>query len=564
MIWETLISFDGWTALSWGIIHSLWIGLVVLGLALIGQIWWSGQPKRLSALHSTLLLMLAGSTLATMIGYGWEIQENATLLHTSEKEVLLSASATATDVPVTGFWNRVEIWVQHHQVWIGLSYLFGAFVFMGRALIGYWHTRQLRKAPHLSDQHPMYRQMCSVASKMGITQSIRLIESTALSVPATVGHWQPFIFLPVGLTATLSVREVEAILAHELAHIARHDYLWQWFHQAARTLLFYHPVTYLLLREIDLYREAAADDLATQITQDKTALATALAQVSSSHLVAPTSAVALGDNHKPLLRRIQRLLGHSSSLKTNTMNRSSILLSALLLAGIFVLAAATQTKTPPNLIPASLVVVDTPPPTPPTPPSPPPPPLPPVPSDLDMPQTPVLPTPPAMPADRGDDSMEKWGDAMEEWGEQVGELMEAWGESFGESFQQMEGQWDEDYVEQMRAFGEEMRQWAELYRDEFARNMRHMDREIRILEKEIIEKPDAHQKDAMADQLSTSLQQDGLWQKGESLALELDTETMNVNGVQQSAELHKKYLALVEKIHGQPIAGDFAIHILLD
>lgn len=562
MSWDTLIGFQGWTAISWGIIHSLWMGLLVLGLALAGQALWADRPKRLDKLYNFLLLMLAGSTLAIMIGYGWESHENATLFPSGKKEVMLPASATAIDLPVVSYWASIETWVQRHQLWIGLGYLLGAFVLMCRTLVGYWHSRSLKKAPRLPSEHPVYQPLLSLAHKMKVHKSIQVVETTALSVPATMGHWQPFIFLPAGLSATLSVRELEAILAHELAHIARHDYLWQWMQQWAQTLLFYHPVVHWLIAEIDMCREAACDDLATAATGDKTALAKALAQVSTFPMLKQEPLLALGRKRQLLLMRVKRLLGQSTSLKTNTMNRSSIVLSALLVAGVILLAAVPKAKT---VLPVpyltSTVTVDTPPPTPPTPP---PPPLPPVPNNLDIPPTPALPPPPAMPNDRSEEAMEVWGDAMEEWGEQVGELMEEWGESFGESFEQMEEEWDEDYAEQMRAFGEEMRQWAEAYQGDFSRSMRDMEREIRIMEREIREEQKAARKDKMASQLKAALKQDGLWQEGEPLDLHLDTTTMRVNGEAQSADMHEKYVALLEKIHGQSLNGDFDIHIVLD
>ena len=562
MSWEQLIAFQGWSAISWGIIHSLWLGLIVFGVALVAQSLWPDRPRRLGFLYNVLLLTLAGSTVAIMIGYGWENHENAISLPSIEQGALLSASSPTPETPIVTLSEKIDNWVHRHQVWIGIGYLLGALFYMGSILFGYWRINKLKQAPTLSHDHLLYQCMQSIADKMGITKPVRLVETSALTVPATLGHWRPFIFLPEGLSATLSVRELEAILAHELAHIARHDYLSYWLQQWGRTLLFYHPVVHWLMAEIDTCREAACDDLATAATGDKAALANALAQVSSYSMHSAEPLLALGRKRQPLLLRVKRLLGHSTSLKTNTMNRSSIVIAALLLAGIIMLAAAPQAKTVlPVPFLTSAVTVDTPPPAPPTPP---PPPLPPVPENLDLPQTPVLPPPPAMPADRSEATMEAWGDAMEEWGEQVGELMEEWGESFGESFAQMEAEWDEDYAEQMRAFGEEMRQWAEAYQGDFARSMRDMEREIRIMEREIREEQKADHEDKMATQLKAALKQDGLWQEGEPLDLHLDATTMRVNGEAQSADMHEKYVALLEQIHGQSLNGEFDIHIVLD
>jgi len=51
------------------------------------------------------------------------------------------------------------------------------------------------------------------------------LQSTLVRVPLVVGHLRPAILLPVSIVSGLAAAHLEAILAHELAHIRRHDYL---------------------------------------------------------------------------------------------------------------------------------------------------------------------------------------------------------------------------------------------------------------------------------------------------------------------------------------------------
>ena len=62
-------------------------------------------------------------------------------------------------------------------------------------------------------------------SKNGHPQKSSIIGKRAGNVTLVVGHLKPVIFFPMGAINRLSPEEVEAILAHELAHIMRHDYL---------------------------------------------------------------------------------------------------------------------------------------------------------------------------------------------------------------------------------------------------------------------------------------------------------------------------------------------------
>jgi len=60
----------------------------------------------------------------------------------------------------------------------------------------------------------------------------------------------------------LTPHQLEAILAHELAHIRRYDYLFNLFHKAAEILLFYHPAVWWISHRIRLERERCCDKLA--------------------------------------------------------------------------------------------------------------------------------------------------------------------------------------------------------------------------------------------------------------------------------------------------------------
>src|ERR687891_1536007 len=77
----------------------------------------------------------------------------------------------------------------------------------------------------------------------------------------------------------LSAQQLEAILAHELAHIRRHDYLVNLLQTLVETLLFYHPAVWWLSRRIRLEREHCCDDLAVSLCGDPYTYASALADL---------------------------------------------------------------------------------------------------------------------------------------------------------------------------------------------------------------------------------------------------------------------------------------------
>ena len=77
-----------------------------------------------------------------------------------------------------------------------------------------------------------------------------------------VGWLRPVILLPASALTGLAPSQLEAVIAHELAHIRRHDYLVNLFQTTVETLLFYHPASWWISRQIRAEREHCCDDVA--------------------------------------------------------------------------------------------------------------------------------------------------------------------------------------------------------------------------------------------------------------------------------------------------------------
>ena len=89
----------------------------------------------------------------------------------------------------------------------------------------------------------------------GRDEETLVVESALVDVPTVVGCLRPVILLPVAALANLQPSHIEAILAHELAHIRRHDYIVNLLQTVAETVLFYHPGVWWLSARIREERE---------------------------------------------------------------------------------------------------------------------------------------------------------------------------------------------------------------------------------------------------------------------------------------------------------------------
>ena len=149
-------------------------------------------------------------------------------------------------------------------------------------------------------------------SRAGCTSRARsrLLESALVDVPTVIGWMKPVILLPASALAGLSPAQLEAILAHELAHIRRHDYLVNLLQTLVETLLFYHPAVWWLSRRIRIERENCCDDLAVSLCGDPVAYAQALADLEE--LRGRGGQLVMAANGGSLVHRVRRLLGAPS------------------------------------------------------------------------------------------------------------------------------------------------------------------------------------------------------------------------------------------------------------
>jgi len=145
-----------------------------------------------------------------------------------------------------------------------------------------------------------------LARRLHIARRVTLLESGRVDVPTVIGWIRPVILLPASALSGLAPHQLEAILAHELAHVRRHDYVVNLLQTLVETVLFYHPAVWWLSRRIRLERENCCDDLAVNLCGDPFVYAQALADLEERR-GGPT--LALAATGGSLLQRVRRLVG---------------------------------------------------------------------------------------------------------------------------------------------------------------------------------------------------------------------------------------------------------------
>jgi beta-lactamase regulating signal transducer with metallopeptidase domain len=310
-------------ALAWALVHFLWQGAAIGLASFIAFRLVRSASLRYAIGVGALVAMIAAPV--------------TTLAVLSRESAVRAAVSTPSDLRIA-----VLAWL-------------GGVAFFGIRLIGGWVVarRLTRRAVQPAAEHiqAVARQM---ADRLAINRAVTILQSSAVVVPVMVGWLKPAVILPVAALAGLSPSQMEALLAHELAHVRRQDYLVNLLQSVAEALLFYNPAVWWLSHRIRADRELCCDDLAVSVC-DPLVYATALTDLAA--MTSPGVALAATDGD--LLGRIRRILGQADvapAMRAGAMP----LLALVLVAGVAVPVALASTQTAVVVRPAEVVVSEVP------------------------------------------------------------------------------------------------------------------------------------------------------------------------------------------------------------
>jgi serine-type D-Ala-D-Ala endopeptidase (penicillin-binding protein 7) len=185
----------------------------------------------------------------------------------------------------------------------------GTALMLARVALGLAWVRRARRRSTAAPAEWQAR-LDGLARRMGLRRPVPLRLLDGIASPIALGALKPCVLLPAALLSRLPTDLLEALLAHELAHVKRWDYLAHLLQSVVEALLFFHPVVWWLSARMRAERELVADEISAGLlgAQDggrRLARALhALSELPEQPLPAFAQAAGGGD----LLRRIERLL----------------------------------------------------------------------------------------------------------------------------------------------------------------------------------------------------------------------------------------------------------------
>src|SRR5262249_14885539 len=318
---ETLLAEPLVIALGWALIHFMWQGtlvaLLLAGLLKVSPRGASRARYAAACIAMLLMSMLPLTTVAIKLSTAGNLTDGSPSLITAHSvSKLITAEIETPVATIQPDISRVppQPWPSVRAAsifsllpWTIRLWLLGVVFFSLRLICGWLYTERLRTRGVRLLEGQWQQALERLCFQLRVTRPIRLLESTLVGVPTAIGWLRPIILLPVSSLAGLSPQQLEAIIAHELAHIRRHDYLINLLQALIETLLFYHPAVWWVSGQIRQEREYCCDDLAVAVCGDPYIYARALFEMEQIRAAGPQLAVAA--NGGLLMNRIERLVG---------------------------------------------------------------------------------------------------------------------------------------------------------------------------------------------------------------------------------------------------------------
>ena len=336
-------------AIGWTIFHSIWQIAVIaalLGILLIVLGKFSAQLRYFIA--SATYIFILGVGVFTFVS-NFEQQKEIVVARSEQSPAIEDNTSNwiipeimdeaQEDVPfLKAQLEVVKSFFSRNFAIIAMVWLIGIMLLSLRFLGNLVYLQRMKKYRVIPLNKNWQDKMKNLQEKLGIAKTIKLLESSLAKVPMVIGFVKPVILIPLSALSGLSAKEIECIIAHELAHIKRNDYIINILQKVVEILFFYHPAVWWISSVIKMERENCCDDIAISLTGDSVNFVKALANMEEKRLQAEHLAVAFSTSKNQLLKRVQRIL-NQRKMKSNF--NEGFIASCVIFLGFLTIAFST-------------------------------------------------------------------------------------------------------------------------------------------------------------------------------------------------------------------------------
>jgi beta-lactamase regulating signal transducer with metallopeptidase domain len=300
-----------------------------------------------------------GAAPATASEAGRNLRSSETVrLRTSPADSPMLATS-----PVTSLLSSVHLNSDHlsSNLWRAIAagiYFAVALLLIVRFGVGLAFGRRLRQASQCIDDPRVTLRIASRAYASGLTSIPRAAESELISVPLTMGVLRATILLPAGWHEWDDAK-LDAVLAHEVSHVARRDALTQRISLLHRAIFWFNPLAWWLDRHLADLAEQASDEAALICGADREDYARTLLGFFEALQATPgrvwwqgVAMAKAGQAERQAEQRLERILSWKGSVAMRVKKSIAIVVLALAVPVVYLAAsvhAASKTADAPGV-----------------------------------------------------------------------------------------------------------------------------------------------------------------------------------------------------------------------
>jgi beta-lactamase regulating signal transducer with metallopeptidase domain len=303
-------------AIGWALLHLLWQAGIVAGIlaAVLALLPRRSATARYAAACGALALVFAMFVATAVRAYDPAASPIPTRAADTQTQTL---SVPLSEIPRVIVATATEGWrdramdavtsARQSLPSVVAIWFIGVVFLSSRLLVSFVRVRTLAHRGVSEASAEWQRVAARLSGALGLRKAVRLLESAAVEVPSVLGTLRPIILLPASTLTGMTPEQIEMVLAHELAHIRRHDFAINLLQAFVETLMFYHPAVWWMSSRVRIERENCCDDLAVAVCGNPLQYARALTRLEE--LRAGSVPMVVAANGGSLLDRIRRIAG---------------------------------------------------------------------------------------------------------------------------------------------------------------------------------------------------------------------------------------------------------------
>jgi beta-lactamase regulating signal transducer with metallopeptidase domain len=303
-------------ALGWTLLHFCWQGTLLGILYAVADRMTRRAATRVRygiALLTLILMPIAAiATFAEQQRLVAPLGETGQLITASQLGSMHTAIVTQIKfaAPLV---EESEIWIAWNAdrllPWIDGLWLGGVFLLAIRSFGGWVRLERIRREATIPVPPEVRSNFLRMKQRLNVGHTAVLYLSAQVISPLAMGVWRTAVILPAAAVMQLTPEQIEAVFAHELAHIRRWDYLCNLMQVAVECLLFFHPAVWWISRRTRDLREICCDETATRSCVDPIVYAETLLRLEEQRVDTSRLVTAFQGRGGFLLNRVRQVLG---------------------------------------------------------------------------------------------------------------------------------------------------------------------------------------------------------------------------------------------------------------